>query len=487
MTPIARLRELGRTALGESSPLVASRLASAALTFALPLVLVRLLDPDAFGTYKQFFLVGQTLLLVGQVGLTQSLYYFLPRGGEERGAYVTHTLVVLSLLGAVLGLAIYLGAPAFGGKMGIGELEPLRLPLALYAALMLAAAPLEGALTSEGKIGGAAIAYVVTDAVRASALILAAKLVGEVAIFWAAVGVAALRAGALALLVARRTLPASRPHRKLWRKQLAFALPFAGAIWLYVGQRYFAQYAVAARFDAATFALYAVAAFHLPVVDIVFTPISEVLMVHLGKTLGKADGLAAWDDAVEKLASLLLPAACGAWLLGGDVLPLLFTHKYDAAVPLFFLTTFEIPLAVVPVDALLRAAGDTRFLFGFNAVRVAMTAAGVLSGIHFWGLRGAIVGSLVSEALARLVMLARGRRFLLPRGGKLSAMLDGAALFRVALASALACVPAWAVKRAFAAPVESVLLSALTYGAFYLGLRQLLKPRARLHPADLAA
>src|SRR6185437_8131433 len=120
---------------------------------------------------------------------------------------------------------------------------------------------------------------------------------------------------------------------------------------------------------------------------------------------------------------------CGAWLLGGSVLPILFTHKYDAAVPLFFLTTFEIPLAVVPVDALLRAAGDTRFLFGFNAVRVGLTAAGVLVGIHFWGLRGAIVGSLCSEAIARLVMLARGRRFLLPKGGRLSAMLDGASLF----------------------------------------------------------
>jgi len=74
---------------------------------------------------------------------------------------------------------------------------------------------------------------------------------------------------------------------------VTFAVPFAGSIWLYVTQRYFAQYAVSARFPAATFAIFAVASFHLPVVDIVFTPITEVLMVELGKSFRRAP----WDDA----------------------------------------------------------------------------------------------------------------------------------------------------------------------------------------------
>src|SRR5207302_298443 len=160
---------------GNASPLVLARLASAALTFSLPLVLVRLLDPAVFGAYKQFFLVGQTVLLLGQIGLGQSLFYFLPRGRAERGAYVAHA------------------------------------PIARAAAL-----------------------------------------------------VALGRCAALTLLVARGVLPVARPRLRLFREQLAYALPFAAAMWLYVGQRYFAQYAVAARFDPATFALYTIAAFHLP-------------------------------------------------------------------------------------------------------------------------------------------------------------------------------------------------------------------------------
>ncbi len=482
----ARLRKLVIGALGASSPLVMSRLLSATLTFGLPLALVRLLTPQAFGTYKQFFLVAQTMLMIGQLGLTQSLYYFLPRGGADRGVYVSQTVFSLGLLGIGFGSALYLAAPLVGGWVGSGELAHLALPLGVFAGGMLMAAPLEASLTSEGRIGGAAVSYVVTDAIRAASMVLAARygvrVLGPAAIFWAAAAVSLLRVLALYTLLARRVLPMARPRWSMLRTQLAFALPFAGASLLYVGQRYCQQYVVSARFDTATFALFAIASFHLPVVDIVFTPISEVLMVDLGRSIGNDHraSLRHWDDAADKLASILFPAACGAWLLGPTVLPLLFTHKYEGAVPLFILTTLEIPLWIMPVDALLRAAGDTRFLFGFNGVRMVVTAGCVFLGIQLGGLRGAVVGGLVSESLARVVMLARGRRFL--GSPNLTHVLDWPMLSRIAAAAALAVVPAWAVRLMIAPGVRMVVASIAVYGVAYLGLRAALlrNPRERM-------
>jgi O-antigen/teichoic acid export membrane protein len=487
---LTTIKALISRALGRSGPLVLSRLASATLTFALPLVLVRLLSPDGFGVYKQFFLVAQTTLLVGQLGVTQSLYYFLPRGGQERGSFVAQALLLLLFLGALAGGGLYLGAPLLGRSMD-PRLAELRLPLGLFAGLMLAAAPLEGALTAEGRIGSAALAYVLSDAARAAALTLGALLHGADGLFWAAVLVSALRLCALWLLVATGRLPMAPARAPLLRSQLAFALPFAGATWLYVGQRYFAQYAVSARFPAATFALFTVAAFHLPVVDIVFTPITEILMVELGRgfsrsgqaprhSLGAAASPrsarlaapAAWHDAVEKLASLLFPAACGAWLFGPTVLPILFTHKFAAAVPLFMLATVEIPLWILPCDALLRAAGDTRFLFLFNAGRIVLTGVCVLLGIRLGGLGGAIAGGIVSEALARAGMLARGRRFL--GGGEL---LDRVTLTRIGLAALLACVPGGVIARApYPVPVR-LTVGAISYAAVYFVLRARLLAR----------
>jgi O-antigen/teichoic acid export membrane protein len=475
MNAAARVQAMLRRVLGAGGPLVGGRLVSAALTFALPLVLARLLSPQAFGTYKQFFLIVATLQLTGQLGLTQSLYYFLPRGGRERGAYVTQTFASLALLGLGFGTLLWATAPLIGRWLGDGALTSLRAPLALFGGLQLAAAALEGTLTSEGRIGGAAIAYVLSDGVRAAALVAGATWFGPTGLFWAAALVAALRVAACLFLLALRLLPSAAPRRQLFRAQLAYALPFAGSSYLYVAQRYFSQYAVSASFDAATFALFAVASFHMPVVDIVFTPLADVMMVHIGKAHHQRAAWAAWNDTVQKLAALLFPATACAWLFGPTVLPLLFTHKYDGSVPPFLIATLEIPLWVLPLDALLRAYGDTRFLFAFNGARIVVTAALVLGGIHAFGLSGALGGAVAAEALARLALLGRGRRFLeVP----LRDACDWAALSRTALAAATACVPAYALRLLRLPAFPSLLVAAMVYCVAYLGLTLRLRRRA---------
>jgi O-antigen/teichoic acid export membrane protein len=466
---------------------------------ALPLMLARLLEPNAFGVYKQFFMVATSLLMLGQVGLTQSLYYFLPREGAARGSYLAQTAAILWPLGAFLGIALFVLAPPLADRLGIGGLVALRGPLAVTVACLLMAAPLEPALTSDGRTRAAALSYVVTEAARALALIGGARLgmrwLWPAAPFWGAAAVAALRVVALVVLAAWRVLPLAPPRRDRLRAQLAFALPFAGASLLYVGQRFSPQYLVSARFDAATFALFSVASFHLGVVELVFAPVTEVLMVQLGRTLGRdaAASVVAFDEAVKTLASLLFPATCGAWLLGPTVLPMLFTSRYNAAVPLFMLTTVEIPLCVLPVDALLRAAGDTRFLLGFNVARLLGTIALVAAGIEFDGLAGAIIGAIAGESLARLALLARGRRYLGVRST--AELLDGPWLARVALASVLACAPAWLTVRCLGPGVAAVVAAVAAYGMSYAVLRQLLirrappavaSPPAQPQPADCA-
>jgi len=476
---IARLRALFGKLLGAGSPLVGGRLVSAALTFALPLVLARLLTPNEFGTYKQFFLIASTLQLTGQLGLTQSLLYFVPRGGKERGAYVAQTFLSLAVLGAIFGGILWVATPFIGRWLGDGTLASLATPLSIYAGLMLAAAPLESAILGAGRIGKAALAYVISDGIRAAALILGAKYGGPAGLFWGASLSAALRVAAIGLVVVTRIVPFARPHWPHFRSQLGYSLPFAGACYLYVAQRYFSQYAVSASFDAATFALFAVASFHMPMVDIVFTPLSDVMIVHVGKAQHAGDrrgAWKAWDETVQRLASILLPAAACAWLFGPTLLPILFTHKYDASVPLFMLTTLEIPLWILPLDALFRAAGHTRFLFAFYSARLVVTAGLVLGGIHLFGLPGAIGGGIASEVFSRVVMLARGRRFL---GVGWSHIVEWGALGRTTAAAAVACAPAYGVRMLVDHGVVGVLAGAAVYGATYLGLAIVMNRLAR--------
>lgn len=443
--PLHQLRKFADAILGESSPLLVSRSVSALVTIWLPLALVRLLAPDVFGGYKQFFLVAQTVLLVGQMGITQSLYHFLPRGGPRAGAYLTHALIALSALGLAFGAGLFVSSTVLAALLASPVLAEERLPLAVCVCGILAGAPLEIALIARHRVKTAAVTYAVSDGVRTLALLTAATIADQHLMFWTAAAVAWLRVAALAAFVIRGVLHVDVPSASAWKAQVAFALPFAGSGLLMVLQRYFAQYAVSSSFDPATFAVFTVASFHLFVVDIVLGPVSDVLTVRLSHILGDAAtgrtalptsaALDQWDRAVKRLAMLLFPLAAASLALGSAIIPVLFTSMYAGAIPLFALVSLQIPLFAAPAESVLWAAGESQLLFRVGIARTSLTLVGVLVGIAFLGLPGAIIGGLIPDACARAVLLMRANVIL---GVRRSVLLDWSTLAQVALAAAVA-------------------------------------------------
>src|SRR5688572_8984487 len=110
--------------------LVAGRAAAFAVTFALPLLLVRMLDPTEFGTYKQLFLIFSTVYALVPLGMGESLFYFVPRAGEGSGRYVANAL--LWLTGSAVLAAAALAAAA--GPIGRALSNPaLTQPLPAFA------------------------------------------------------------------------------------------------------------------------------------------------------------------------------------------------------------------------------------------------------------------------------------------------------------------------------------------------------------------
>ena len=86
--------------------LMAGRGLGLVVSFCVPIVLVRIFDQAEFGTYKQVFLIYGTLFGIAQLGMAESLYYFLPRNPREGGRYVLNSMVALTAAGAVCLVAL---------------------------------------------------------------------------------------------------------------------------------------------------------------------------------------------------------------------------------------------------------------------------------------------------------------------------------------------------------------------------------------------
>jgi O-antigen/teichoic acid export membrane protein len=442
-----------------------------AAAFAIPIVLSRVLDQAEFGTYKQLFLIYATLFGVAQLGIAESLYYFIPRDAGRAGPHIANALLTLAAAGAGCLALLMLSSDAIAGWLANPQIGAGLLPLGLFLGLTLLTAPLEIVLVSRGRYTGAALTYAASDVARVACVVVPAVVMGTIAsVMWGVVAFAVARLIAMLWALRQDVVTGFRPQLSLWRGQLAYALPFALAVAVEIVQANFHQYVVATRFDAATFAIFAVGVLQMPLVDIIATSTASVMMVKMGAG-GDVDtraALALWHDTIVRLSLVVFPLVAFMLIAARDLIVLVFTDAYAASVPIFQLSTIAILPACLCVDAVLRAHAQTRVLFVLNLVRLAVVALLIGAFLTAFGLLGAVAATLCATVLARALGLARIARLLNVR---LVELLPWRQLTTTAVFAAVATLPTLWVHRLMpdTGPVALVIVVAV-YGITFMGL-----------------
>ncbi len=426
--------------LRRAGPLMIARLAIAVVTFSTPLVLARILVPASYGT-------------------------------ERRRYFIAHALLVTTTLGVCAGTLLYLFGPGIALRMHKPELSERMCWVALFSALFLGGSTMDSIPMSQGRIKLAAalrFGYEVTQAIGIVAgALITRSLTGALAGIVAGTG---FRAVACWVMVLREHgLHVSREDLK---RQLAYALPFGLAFAIIIPQQQFHQYFVAASVTAATFAIYAVGCFQLPIVDMLYTPVSEILQ--LGIAEHDRDGVGEgpvrlFREAVARLAFVFIPMMALLYVCGPMLLTFLFTERYRDSVPIFRLAILAIPLAALPLDGVMRARAQNRFVLAVSVVKLALTVPMVVAGFHLYGLRGAMGGWVAAEAATRGILLLRAGHLL----GGMRYLLPWRTLSMQALAAAAAAPVGAVVLRLAQGPVllRLVLCGAATGLAYLAALR----------------
>jgi O-antigen/teichoic acid export membrane protein len=227
------------------------------------------------------------------------------------------------------------------------------------------------------------------------------------------------------------------------------------------------EFVVAHRFDAATFAVFAVGCLQIPFVDFVSSPASDLMMVRMSEAL--ADGRpeaarASWFDAVSGLALVFFPFA-GVLALGAhELIVLLYTADYAASVPIFRLWALTILFVPLLCDAALRVFAETRFLILVNLGHLVVLVAAIGPALDHFGLPGAVVAGALAMAAGRAIALGRIRRRLAT--GPVLPWRD----LGLVLAAAALAFPAGRVAKWLAGDgtVAALLAGGAVYAAVYL-------------------
>jgi O-antigen/teichoic acid export membrane protein len=454
---------------GPAFLLVVGRTAGMIATFAIGPLLARLLTLEELGTYRTFFLLYATCFGLAQLGMAESLYYFVPRTPAQAGRYGANAALTLTLSGLACLGALWIGRTRIADHFGNPDLPRYLLLLGTFLTLMLVTTVFEILMVSRKQHMNAALTYAISDVTRTAFFVVPALVfVSLDAVFVGAVLFAVVRL-LFMLIVLRRACGGLTPDLALWRTQLGYSLPFALAVSVDVVLVTYHQYVVGGRFDTATFAVYSTACMSIPLVDLIMTSTTSVMMVKMAEDPSdRRLALSLFHETVSRLAFLLLPLGIGLSVLAAPFIVTLFTTKLQAGIPIFAVWALTVIPAAVAVDAMLRVYAQTRFLLVMNLVRLGLVVGLIGWFLGAFGLVGAVLITVLATVAAKALAVVRIASLLHVGVGR---VLPWRALGRMTVRALVAAVPAWAVAAAAVhVPPLAFAAGAAVYAATYLGL-----------------
>lgn len=452
--------------------LMGGRVFAYGLTMTIPLVLVRALSPESFGTYKQVFLVFSTLWTVLQLGLAESLYYFFPEEPHARRAYVGHTLLVLGVAGGVACAALWAGRELLASALHNPNLASYTPLIGLYLWLMLPSCLLESVMIIERRAGLAALTTAALEAVKMAAVVGPALMgAGIMGILWGSIAHAALRLAVMGGYLSRTGWPACRLSWRAVGRHWAYAAPLGISAVVAIVQFSTDQYAVSAAYGAAVFAVYAVGLFQIPIVELVGTVTASTFMVELARLRGgeRRAAVELWHRVTTQLAAVCFPVCAFAVVWAPELISVLFTDAYAASVPIFRVAACAALLAPLLTDAVLRVYGDTAWILRVNVIKLLLTVILVPAAVAWSSLAGVALAGVLLASIGKGLMLTRVAHRLSVDAARL---LPWSALALVGVEAAVCLVPAaWASRLWATTPAESLGIGLIAYAALYAAVR----------------
>jgi len=439
------------------------------LQFILPIVLVRSLDPTAFGEYRILWLVTNTVMAIAPLYMPQSLFYFLPRAGERRAPYVANVLWFLGLMGVLGALIISPWNPLrpelLHGLPGANDLIPA------FVLLWVASTLVEWLANAEGRVGAQARIVITLSLTRVVIVGAVAWFTRDIhAVFFALAAFALLRCLFVLGDILRRYGKAGlTPNSGLMRQQIAYAAPFGAAGMLYNLRQQSDQWIAASLFSLQQFAAFSISLVVLPLAGLIRQAVSNAILPamntrhHQGDVLG---AVAINRDANTLTGILLFPVLVYLFVFAEEVIGLVYTVQYlDGAQPMRVYLLGLVGQALV-VNNLLITLAQGRFQMRLNAFFLPVAVLLSLGGASVYGLTGAALGSAVTQWGSHLLSIRHVSR--ISQVGA-SRLIDWSALAQFAFAGMFAGLLAYFAVRALDTPSMGLrlLVGAAVFSSVY--------------------
>jgi len=342
-----------------------------------PMLLVRMLTVNQFGIFRQILFVEGVVLTFIMMRVPQNLYYFFPRTNGRHRELLSQAVSMLTFTSAFGVLAFYVGARFFG-FIPDGISEEYLLPLALYVLVESISSILDQIFVLEKRSTTIPVLSAGSQVLRLGLIIGAALIFQSVlAIVYAMCCYSFVRlVYMLAYLVKRYSIRFGISDRTLFREQLIYGIPLAGATIVSLIGNQFEKGVISALMSPEDFAMYSIGGLGaMYAISLIYTSMGDVAVPRFGELAVSGDlaGIKTlWHRIVSINSLVTIPVVIFAWIFAELIISFLFTAKYIASATVWRVNLFILIFQMLAYGYIPTAMGKTRAIFLGNSIRAAM-------------------------------------------------------------------------------------------------------------------
>lgn len=341
---------------------------NALINLLLPLVLVRIFDPEEMGLYKIFFLyVGLIPFFTMTAGILTSVYYWVgDKVNFPKLSSAIWQLIFTFSLAAVLPIFLIL---LF--LLKDQNLSHLDIVLITFSSLLAAPSALYGEYAmASGRSVRSLILGTSFEIIKVIGFVFIAYQWRDIKYIFYYYSFMMLGSFLfMNTLAYREGAFHFKREKESWKKALDYSFPISLSAALVMIIEKADQLILATFLSTTDYAFYTLGCLVVPTILILESSIQKKLIPHLSSLYQKQEILRMKEElkkAIEDIAFLTIPSIFGLILYSDVIVEILYTKEYQEAG--LFLRVFALSyfMYLIPHDSLLRSTGQTKILLKIN-------------------------------------------------------------------------------------------------------------------------
>ncbi len=376
--------------------LAISKFLNYAVQFLTPIFLVRILDREAYGQYKEFFVYVSLISTFLNFSIKYNLLYFISKDPGNESRYSTNSVFLL-LLTSTIGLAIvYLSKGYFLEITTYDFIIPLIIYLFFFQNLDI----IDSYWLAKKKSRYVLYYSLSRAVIRVVVVVVTAYLSNDIlTIIYILILLEILKFLFILFYLLHKNLLSFKIDFQLLKEQLVYIVPLGIASILLEFNRDISKVIISANLGASVLALYAVASQNLPIVTIVRSSVADVIFPDMAEKISKQplEALKLWSRSNIIYLFLMSPFFFIMFVYADVFIKVLFTADYLGAVPIFQVYLFYFLKQCFEMGIPLRAMNKNKYFLVGYIFTAALNLGLLFILFDVFGLLGPAIAYVVSE------------------------------------------------------------------------------------------